>query len=406
MHIGLVTGEYPPDQGGVGDFTTQLGRALADLGHEVHVIAAKSQTPNPKLQNPTSGVVVHRVVEGWGWGCWRQVLEVAQELRVEVLNLQYQAAAYRMHPAINFVPPRHDRPPVVATFHDLNVPYLFPKAGPLRWHVVRMLARRADGVIVTNREDYVRLEREIPSARLSLIPIGSNIPPAPPPGYDRDAERARWGVGPGDLLLGYFGFLNESKGGEELMQALALLVERGVSAHLLMVGGRLGSSDPTNRAYAERVEDLIADLGLDERVHWTGYTGPEQVSAGLLATDACVLPYRDGVSFRRGTLHACLAHGRAVVTTRPAVPLPEVRDGENMLLAEPRDPQALADVVMRLTIVDPMARPGVEAKGLSEPESATGPALRTRLGVGASALAAEFTWERIARKTAALFRRL
>ena len=404
MRIGLVTGEYPPDQGGVGDFTTQLGRALADLGHEVHVITTKPQTPNPKLQAERVGI--HRVVEGWGWGCWRQVVSVAQELGVEVLNLQYQAAAYRMRPAINFVPPPQDRPPVVVTFHDLNVPYLFPKAGPLRWHVVRMLARRADGVIVTNREDYLRLEGDIPSARLTLIPIGSNVPPVPPPGYDRDAERARWGVGPGDLLLGYFGFLNESKGGEELMQALALLVERGVPAHLLMVGGRLGSSDPTNRAYAEQVEDLIADLGLDERVHWTGYTGPEQVSAGLLATDACVLPYRDGVSFRRGTLHACLAHGRAVVTTRPAVPLPEVHDGENMLLAEPRDPQALADAVMRLTSADPMARPGVEAEGPSEPESAAGPALRTRLGAGASALAAEFTWERIARKTAALFRRL
>ena len=72
MRIGLVTGEYPPDQGGVGDFTTQLGRALADLGHEVHVITGKFQIPNPKSQE--APVVVHRVVEGWGWGCWRQVL--------------------------------------------------------------------------------------------------------------------------------------------------------------------------------------------------------------------------------------------------------------------------------------------------------------------------------------------
>jgi glycosyltransferase involved in cell wall biosynthesis len=53
-----------------------------------------------------------------------------------------------------------------------------------------------------------------------------------------------------------------------------------------------------------------------------------------------------------------------------------------------------------------MARPAAEAQDTSEPESAAGPALRTRLGAGASALAAEFTWERIARKTAALFRRL
>ena len=419
MRIGLITGEYPPAQGGVGDFTRELGRALVELGHEVHVITGRSQIANGKSQvadyesritpvstrdhesritdyelriTPVSTrdhesreVAVHRVVEGWRWGCWKQVIALASELGLEMLDVQYQAAAYGMHPAINFVPRRRGHPLVVVTFHDLKVPYLFPKAGPLRWQVVRMLARRADGSVVTNREDYLRLAGEVPPARLSLIPIGSNIPLAPPAGYDRDAERARWGVGPGDLLLGYFGFLNESKGGEELVQALALLVEGGVPAHLLMVGGQFGSSDPTNRAYAGRVEDLIAGLSVEERVHWTGYTRPEDVSAGLLATDVCVLPYRDGISFRRGTLHACLAHERALVTTRPAVALPEVRDGENMLLVEPRDPEGLAGAVMRL---------------------AADPALRARLEAGAAALTAEFTWERIARQTAAFARRL
>ncbi len=380
MRIGLVTGEFPPDQGGVGDFTLRLGEALTTLGHEVHVL---TDTRNAQYAVAFS-LIVHRVILDWGWGCWRRVLGLARELSLDLLDVQYQAAAYGMHPAINFLPRRRERP-VVVTFHDLKVPYLFPKAGPLRWQVVRMLARRADGVIVTNQEDFLRLEEEVPLDRLALIPIGSNIPPAPPPTYDRSAERARWEVGPDDLLLGYFGFLNESKGGEELVQALARLVERGMSAHLLMIGGRVGSSDPTNRAYAERVERLIGELGLDGRVHWTGYTHPEAVSAGLLATDVCVLPYRDGVSFRRGTLHACLAHGRPVVTTRPAVELPEVRDGENMLLVGPRDPDGLAEAVMRL---------------------AADPALRARLGEGAAVLAAEFAWERIGRKTVLFLERI
>ncbi len=378
MRIGLLTGEYPPDQGGVGDFTRELGRALTDLGHTVHVITSARPAAPPAPR-------VHRVVTAWRWGCWRPILDLARDLRLDVLNLQYQAAAYGMHPAVNLIPRRRNRPPLVVTFHDLKVPYLFPKAGPLRWRAVLLLARRADGVIVTNQEDYLRLQDILPAARLSLIPIGSNIPPRPPRGYDRSAERARWGVGPDDLLVGYFGFLNASKGGEELIRALGLLVARGLPAHLLMVGGRVGSSDPTNRAYAARVEALIADLGLRERVHWTGYSRPEQVSAGLLATDLCLLPYRDGVSFRRGTLHACLSHGRAIVTTDPAIPLPQVRDGENMLLAAPGDPESLAAAVARL---------------------AADPSLRARLERGARELAAEFTWERIARQTAAFFGRL
>jgi glycosyltransferase involved in cell wall biosynthesis len=384
MIVGLVTGECPPMQGGVGAFTVELGRALVSLGHDVHVITGESLASEPDAR--MSGLIVHRAVRKWGWGCWKQILAIAKDLKLEVLNVQYQAAAYGMHPAINFVPREHRRRlPVVVTFHDLKVPYLFPKAGPLRRQVVRMLALRSDAVIVTNKEDYFQVETEVGCKRLNLIPIGSNIPVVPPAGYSRDAERARWGIGPADLLLGYFGFLNESKGGEELVQTLALLVERGTPAHLLMVGGRVGTSDPTNQAYAERVDQLITALEVEERVHWTGYSSPEAVSAGLLATDVCVLPYRDGVSFRRGTLHACLVHGRAIVTTHPAVSLSETKDGENMLLVGPQSPEQLAQAVTRL---------------------ASDRALRERLETGAAALAAEFTWERIAQQTAALCGRL
>jgi glycosyltransferase involved in cell wall biosynthesis len=294
-----------------------------------------------------------------------------------VLNVQFQTAAYGMHPAINFVPKRKSRPPVVVTFHDLRAPYLFPKAGPLRWWVVRTLARRADGVIVTNREDESRITHHV--SRIVRIPIGSNIAPRLPGAYDRAIWRAQWRIGPDDLLLGYFGFLNERKGGEDLVETLAALVARGVSAHLLFVGGRVGTSDPTNAAYAQQVDRLIAERGLLKRVHHTEYVPAEEVSASLEAVDVCVLPYRDGVSLRHGSMHACLAHGRPIVTTRPAVETPEFRDGENMLLVHPEDITALADSVVRL---------------------ANDADLRARLERGAVTLAKEFTWDRIAARTA------
>ena len=62
----------------------------------------------------------------------------------------------------------------VVTFHDLRVPYLFPKAGPLRQWAIRFMARHAHGVIVTNPEDYHSVLSTQHSA-LIQIPIGSNI---------------------------------------------------------------------------------------------------------------------------------------------------------------------------------------------------------------------------------------
>ncbi len=386
MRIGLITGEYPPDRGGVGDFTNHLGQSLAAFGHQVHVITSPSPSNREATQLPegatgSNHVSVHRVVRNWGFRCWKRILEVSRNLELDALDIQYQAAAYAMRPTINFVPPRAWRPAAAVTFHDLKVPYLFPKAGPLRPWVVHLLARRSDGVIVTNRQDQISLEAlNPPPANMTRIPIGSNIPSQLPRGYDRDAERARWGLGPEDILLGYFGFFNESKGGEVLIEALDLLVREGLPAHLLKVGGRTGSSDRTNRDYAERVDALVIRRGLENRVHRTGYVSPKQVSSSLGAVDVCVLPYRDGVSFRRGSLLACLAHGRPVVTTHPIISLPAVKDGENMLLVKPDDPIELAQAARSLV---------------------ANPRLRTQLEAGARALAAHFSWDRIAERTTA-----
>jgi glycosyltransferase involved in cell wall biosynthesis len=373
-----VSGEYPPLQGGVGDFTHQLGQALHKLGAEVHVVTSAACADHGTV------LAVHPLIGRWGWGCWSILAGLAGRLRPQVVNIQYQAAAYGMHPAINFLPQRLPVP-VVTTFHDLKVPYLFPKAGPLRGWVVRSLARASAAIITTNPEDTAAAAAYVPEPRLREIPIGSNIEPTPPPGYDRAAWRARWGAGPDTLLLCYFGFLNESKGGETLVRILAELVSRqtgDIEPRLLMVGGQVGSSDPTNAAYLQRVKARIDELGLADHVQWTGYLPDAEVSASLLAADLCVLPYRDGASYRRGSFMAALAHGLPIVTIHPRVPLPHLVDGQNVILVPPDDAQAAADVVMRLWST---------------------PALRGALGVGARRLARRFAWDQIAAQTLALF---
>ncbi len=378
-------------QGGVGDFTNELGKALAELGCEVSVITStKGQGARDRGQGVTPiphPLSIFPVIEKWDWGSWRCIIKLLEEIRPHILNIQYQAAAYGMHPAINFLPLRlrvgaKARPRVVTTFHDLRVPYLFPKAGPLRRWVVLALARWSDAVIVTNVEDLKKLSVYPFIRSLSVVPIGSNIAPRPPANYDRDRWRARWGVGPKDLLLSYFGFLNESKGAETLVRALDRLVRGGYNARLLMVGGKVGSSDPTNVAYLRKVEGLIEELDLADRVLWTGFTPPEEVSANLLASDVCVLPYRDGASFRRGSFMAALAHGLPIVSTRPRVDTPELRHGQNVLFVPPDSPTALAEAIARL---------------------AEDSALRRRLGEGAAKLARNFAWEEIARKTRAVY---
>ena len=385
MKVLFVTGEFPPMQGGVGDYTRELGLALLDLGCQVHVLTSTGG-------GHTAGLSVHPVIDRWSWGSYRRLLDLVHRHQIDVVHVQYQAAAYAMHPAVNLLPWRlrglgNDRPHCVVTFHDLKVPYLFPKAGPVRRWVVNELARRSDAAITTNREDWEALGRVV-GAPPALIPIGSNISPRLPIGYDRSAWRARWGASTDDLLLCFFGFVNDRKGVDTLLHALSLLspLPPGWSSSLLlMIGGRTGASDPTNVTYLNQIEALTARLDLRSRVRWTGFLPPEEVTASFKAADVCVLPFRDGVSFLHGTFHAALAHGMAIITTQPRVDLPELEDGVNVRLVQPGQPKDLAKAILHL---------------------AANPGLRHTLGSGAQSLSLRFRWDSIAAQTLELYQAL
>jgi N-acetylglucosaminyl-diphospho-decaprenol L-rhamnosyltransferase len=400
----MITGEFPPARGGVGDYTCQLAQALRREGLSCNVLTRPIEDDAQQAKNKRSAADAIRPFR-IPHSAFRitAVLPFLRGTGAGVAHIQYQTGAYGMRPSINLLPLllrwRWKRP-VVVTFHDLLVPYLFPKAGPVREWANRLLARSADAAIATNEADYARL-RSWGVRRVELIPIGANIPNRPPPGFDRARWRASRGIAEGTTLLAYFGFLNSTKGLDDLLQAMALLKsaagpEGAPAIKLMMVGGGLGSSDPTNRATAEKLDALAASLGLSGDLLWTGYLEPAEVSAALLSADAAVLPYADGASFRRGSLLAALEHALPVITTIPVTPahaieppvevsFPRFDDGHNVLLVPPGDPVALASAIGRLHAQ---------------------PHLREMLSRGAAKLAPNFGWESIAEMHKSLYNTL
>jgi len=379
MRILFVTGEYPPMQGGVADYTRALGQALVAAGQEVAVLTSDRASEAPV----DPGLAVWPEVTAWDRSCWAALDGTIAGWRPDIVHIQYQTAAYDMRPGINLWPWRPWRRPDVATavtFHDLRLPYLFPKAQLVRRWVTETLARSCRLAITTNPEDTTVLRGVRPD--LVEIPIGSNIPCAALADFDRTTWRQRLGLPPAAAVLCYFGFLNASKGGELLVDVLAALVSRGLDAHLLMIGGSVGASDPTNQTYLQQVEDRIGREGLAGRVHWTGHLAAPEVSAAFLTSDLCLLPYQDGVSYRRGSFMAALAHGMPIISTTPAAPYPDLHDGETLLLAPVGDGAGLVAACLRLL------------------EDAS---LRRRLGENARRLSERFTWDSIAELSMATY---
>jgi glycosyltransferase involved in cell wall biosynthesis len=414
MKLTLVSGEFPPGQGGVADYSGELAAEFARRGLEVQIITGPAAgrrsgdsltqseqdrvfgvgervQAGPDLAANAAYTVRHTRFESWG------SLPAVRDLvrGFDVVHVQYQAAAYGMTAPIHLLPRflrlRDPRRPIAVTFHDLRVPYLFPKAGPLRRRAVTFLARSCAAVVVTNQEDLQTLTKEFQHLNASvrpvlvMIPIGSNIEADAPAPMNRETARLSLGVAPDEVLLCYFGFLNASKGGETLVRILAQVARAGCKARLLMLGGEVGASDPTNANYARQVRALIAELGLDALVIWAGYRAASEVSAFWKASDIAVLPYTDGASLRRGTLMAALAHAMPIVTTTPRLPIPQFRPGDNIAFAPAGDVEALAGQVIALSAA---------------------PILRERLSRGAAQVAREFTWPRIVDRHLELYRLL
>lgn len=380
----MLTGEYPPQAGGVGDYTARLVAALGQLGYAARVLTSAVAG----LGDETAPRAWRRV-RNWGMPGWRQVEAALEAAGADVLHIQYQSGAFQLKGALNLLPLwlRARRPALrtVTTFHDLRVPYLFPKAGPLRGLAVQALLRGSHAAIFVDTADLARVGSD-PARR--WVPIGSNIPCAPPPNFDRAALRAALGAKSGDLLVGYFGFLTAGKGAATLLRATRLLADRGRSARLVVIGAGAGPSSPPDRAAEAAVHSLLRQLGLAPRVVATGYLSPAGVSAHLLACDAIALPYEDGASFRRGSLLAALEHGRPIVTTPPSLPARGfgervLEPGRQFMAVPPRDPLALADALERL---------------------AADASLAERLGREARALAERCSWPSIAAETARVYR--
>ncbi|MFW5748744.1 MAG: glycosyltransferase, partial [Chloroflexota bacterium] len=140
LRIGIVAGEYPPMQGGVAAYTRILAGHLADLGHTVFIHA------DQRAVETRPDIHLDAVVSRWTRRAVRGVRHWAKEHQLDIVNLQFETAAFGMSPWVHFLPGILRPYPLVTTFHDLLVPYLFPKAGPLRPAIVRRLARRSAGV--------------------------------------------------------------------------------------------------------------------------------------------------------------------------------------------------------------------------------------------------------------------
>ena len=349
LHI--LTGEYPPQPGGVSDYCAQIALGLAAGGRGVHVWCPGDE--DRRIE--TSGVEVHRIARLFSPGGLARLAGALDRWSApRSLLLQYTPNAlgsWGMNvPLCVWLLTRSRRDDVRVMFHE---PYFYfgwrqPHRNVLavvqRLMAVMLLgASRRVYLSTATWERYLSPFMWLGGRQLMWLPIPSSVPRCEDEAAIERCRLELTGGSPDTSLIGHFGTYGDHV--RPLLEACLV----GVAAR--HPGLRVACLGRNGERFVAGLEASVP--GLRGRVVAPGGLAPEAVAARLRACDLVVQPFLDGVTSRRTSLMASLVNGCPTVTT--VGPLTEElwADEGGVAMAPAGDTTALVDLVDGLLRDDP-----------------------------------------------------
>ena len=392
--------------GGQGVYTAQVTRELARQGHDVHLIVG------PPWPDTDPAVTVHRVpsysiyrlletsrfffygrdpksffhplnfyelatsrngqfsvMSAFSWRafmCWR---ELQARYRFDIVH-DVQVLGYG-----SWMIHASGMPMVANIHHPLSIDRLnqmqqatrvgmkIRKANFYPFFMQEIVARRMDRIITGSHNSQASVQKAFALRDEQITTIHD--------GVDTDVFRPLGLVRRPNGILYNGNSDDRNKGARYLLEAAAILRDRGVDFHLTFV----------DRPGAEMAPRMVQDLSLSDRVTFTGRLPVEELARTHNEASVFVSPsLYEGFGLPAAEAMAC---GTPVVATTAGA-FPEViADGETGILVPPADARSLADAIAAL-LADPARRAAMGAAGTKRIEE-------------------QFSWRVCASRTAALY---
>jgi len=251
---------------------------------------------------------------------------------------------------------------IFSSFHGAEIRWLKRKF-PLLKLIFRTLINRSH-CITTNSTHTAQELKDITDKKIEIVPFSSTIGH-----YEARVSDEK------EIL--FVGRLVERKGVKYLLQAMAK-IQRSIPHHLYIVG------DGPDR---EELEQHAKDLGLCERITFTGYITNKALAQRFKQASFFVLP---AVFDKKGDIEGlgvvlieAMAYSKPVIASEAGGIVDVVQDNVNGYLVPPGDADALAQAMKKL---------------------ATDDQLRTQMGKKAKQIVDEkFNWDTIVNRVINLY---
>jgi len=337
LRILIGADTFAPDVNGAARFAERLAAGLVERGHEVHVVAPAASRKHGTWKEVHEGqeVTAHRLYS-WRWYPhdwlrfalpWRikqNSARIIDAVKPDVVHFQSHIVVGRglsleaAKRGIRIIGTNHFMPENMLEFT------LVPKAWQewavgLAWKAARRTFGRAEAVTTPTRKAAQFLETHTGLTGVHAISCG----------IDAHKYSPSWEARAENRIL-FVGRVTGEKQIDVLLRALTLLPAE-LDAKVEIVGG--GDQK-------RNLEHLAAELGIAERVTFTGYVTDDQLRDAYHRASVLAMP--SIAELQSIVTMEAMASALPVVAAN-AMALPHlVHDGENGYLFTPSDPEDLA----------------------------------------------------------------
>ena len=346
MRILIALTYYRPHYSGLTIYAEREARALVGRGHDVTVLTSRF---DPKLpaDEVRHGVRIIRP------RVWFHVSKgvIMPGVLIQAWRLARQADIVHLHvPQLDAagiaILARWFGKPVVLTYHcDLQLPSgLVNRAANMVSTLANRITARLSDRIIQNTRDYAEHSLFLKDYLAKVEAIYPPVELEPVQEVDLTAFRARFGIQPGERIIGMAARMATEKGVEVLAQALPRVIQAHPTARVLFVGPYQNVFG--EEAYAARLQPILQSLG--DRWKFLGILSPVEMTAFFKICEVTVLPSLNSTeSFGLVQVKSIRCGTPVVASSLPGIRVPVQETGCGLIFPT-GDSQALAEALIQV----------------------------------------------------------
>ena len=297
MRVLLISGSFPPDPCGVGDYTEKLAAALT-LNAEFKVGVL---TTDNGSHAEGGGAEILGVAKSWLISELPTILRTVRAWQPDIVHIQYPSQGFRRRFMPNILPYVCSMYgiPVVQTWHE-----------PHRWIKFISFILRALGSknLIFVRPNYLGLlpnlfQKFIHKSNRVFIQNASALPVSKL-NLNEKVSLRHYLLHEQQRLIMFFGFIYPHKGIETIFD-----IANPATDELIIIGAI------PNDTYRNQLIELSQAKGWASHVRFTGFLPTDEVANLLSVADAVILPFAKGGGAWNTSIHGALAQGTLVITT-------------------------------------------------------------------------------------------